>query len=238
MLTFAIAVIVLANAWATASWLDEHGLISWGACFRGEHLTGTAVVVILAFLILLSAPGKRQAAPFSKGPPKDNPKKPGRKGGRKYGPKARRSLPEQEPDEIIDVPLPEECDACGGNVQEDHLDHQVQVEIPRRPIIRRFDLHVGTCQQCGRRIQSRHDLQTSNAVGAAASQLGSELQAIIAMMKDKYGLSYGNICGLLEDRFGISVSRGGAAQVVLRVADRAEPIYDGLRVSPCSSVVA
>ena len=32
--------------------------------------------------------GKRQAAPLSKGPPKEKPKKPGRKSGTKYGPKA------------------------------------------------------------------------------------------------------------------------------------------------------
>ena len=50
--------------------------------------------------------GKRQVAPFSKGTPKENPTKPGRKSGKKYGPKARHPLPGQEPDEIIDVPLP------------------------------------------------------------------------------------------------------------------------------------
>ena len=71
--------------------------------------------------------GKRQAAPFSKGPPKENPKKPGRKSGKKYGPKAHRPPPEQEPDEVIDVPLPKQCDECGGHVQEDHVDHQYQV---------------------------------------------------------------------------------------------------------------
>ncbi len=51
--------------------------------------------------------GKRQAAPFSQGPPKEKPKKPGRKSGTKYGPKAHRPLPKQEPDEIVNVPLPE-----------------------------------------------------------------------------------------------------------------------------------
>jgi len=173
--------------------------------------------------------GKRQAAPFSKGPPKENPKKPGRKSGKKYGPKAHRPPPEQEPDEVIDVPLPKECDECGGHVQEDHVDQQYQVEIPRQPIVRRFDIHVGQCQQCGRRVQPRHALQTSEAIGAAASQLGPDLQATIAMMKDKYGLSYGDICGLLEEGFGIEVTRGGAAQVVLRVAERARPVYESLQ---------
>lgn len=173
--------------------------------------------------------GKRQAAPFSKGAPKRNPDKPGRKSGKQYGPKARRPPPKQEPDEVIDVPLPPQCEQCGGHVQEDHINHQYQVEIPRRPIVRRFDIHVGVCQRCGRRTRPRHEQQTSDAIGAAASQLGPDLQAMIAIMKDKYGLSYGDICGLLEDGFGIEVTRGGAAQVVLRVAERARPVYEGLK---------
>lgn len=171
---------------------------------------------------------KRQAAPFSKGKPKHRPRKPGRKAGKQYGPKAHRPLPEQEPDEIIDVPLPRQCPDCGGPADEDHVDQQFQVEIPRQPLVRRFDLHVGRCRHCGRRIQPRHPLQTSKATGAAASQLGPDLQALIAMMKDKYGLSYGDIHGLLDEVFGISVSRGGAAQVVLRVAERHEPAYEAI----------
>ena len=169
---------------------------------------------------------KRQAAPFSKGTVKQAPQKPGRKPGAHYGPKAYRPLPKHQPDEIIDVPLPEQCPKCGGPADEDHVDQQFQVEIPRQPLVRRFDIHVGRCRRCGRRLQPRHPLQTSNAIGAAASQLGPDLQALIAMMKDKYGLSYGDIRGLLDEAFGISVSRGGAAQVVLRVAERHEPAYE------------
>lgn len=72
-------------------------------------------------------------------------------------------------------------------------------------------------------------MQTSDVVGATASQLEPDLQAMIAMMKDKYGLSYGGICGLLEEGFGISVSRGGAGQVVLRVAERARTVHECLK---------
>ena len=144
------------------------------------------VVQLERFLDKATRDGKRQAAPFSKGPPKDKPKRPGRKSGTKYGSKAHRPLPDQKPDEIIDVPTPERCDECGGAVDEDHVDQQVQMEIPRRPILRRFDIHVGTCRGCGKRFRPRHALQTSDALGAAASQLGPDLQAMIAMMKDKY----------------------------------------------------
>jgi transposase len=169
---------------------------------------------------------KRQAAPFSKGPPQTNPKTPGRKAGADYGPKAHRPLPEQAPDEIHDVPLPPACPDCGGPVREEHTEQQFQVEIPRKPLVRQFDIHVGQCTACGRSIHPRHPLQTSQATGAAASQLGPDLQALIAIMKDKYGLSYGDIQGLLDDGFGISISRGGAAQVVQRAAQRSEPLYD------------
>jgi len=172
---------------------------------------------------------KRQGAPFSKGTPKPDPKKPGRKPGKDYGPKAHRPLPAQEPNEIIDVPLPRECPDCGGLTEEDHVEQQFQVEIPRQPVVRRFDIHVGHCRRCGRRFRPRHPLQTSEATGAAASQLGPDLQALIALMKDKYGLSYGDIQGLLDEAFGISISRGGAAQVVLRVAEHHEPAYAAIQ---------
>ena len=81
---------------------------------------------------------KRQAAPFSKGTPQPDPKTPGRKPGDSYGHKAHRPLPAQEPNEIIDVPLPRECPDCGGLTEEDHVDQQFQVEIPRQPFVRRF----------------------------------------------------------------------------------------------------
>jgi uncharacterized coiled-coil protein SlyX len=55
---------------------------------------------------------KRQAAPFSKGPPKPDPKTPGRKPGDDYGRHHRRAIPEQPPDEIYDVPLPAQCPKC------------------------------------------------------------------------------------------------------------------------------
>ena len=122
---------------------------------------------------------KRQAAPFSKGPPKDPPATPGRKPGQDYGPKAHRPIPRQKPDEVIDVPLPGSCPDCGGQTTEDHQAHQVQTEIPRRPILRRFDIHIGHCRRCGRRIQPRHPLQTSDALGAAASQLGPDAQSAV-----------------------------------------------------------
>src|ERR1017187_10553398 len=60
----------------------------------------------------LSRSGKRQAAPFSRGLPKVNPKKPGRKSGDDYGTKAFRAVPPVI-DETYDAPLPDRCPKCG-----------------------------------------------------------------------------------------------------------------------------
>ena len=67
---------------------------------------------------------KRQAAPFSKGPPKDPPATPDRKAGENYGTKAHREIPRRKPDEIIDVPLPDRCPDCGGPTEEDRQARQ------------------------------------------------------------------------------------------------------------------
>lgn len=50
----------------------------------------------------------------------------------------------------------------------------------------------------------------------------------MALMKNRYGLSYGDIVGLFSDVFGIPLSPGGAARAVQRAAARSEPVYEHL----------
>lgn len=173
--------------------------------------------------------GKRQAAPFSKGEPKKNPTTPGRKPGANYGTKASRPLPEAPPDQILDVPTPKRCPDCGGSVRETHVAEQFQIEIPRRPLLRRFDLHIGECTGCGKRVQPRHEFQTSDALGAAAAQIGPDAQALIALMKKKLGLSYGDITTLMKDAWNLELTRGAAAHIVRRAAKRAESMYTAFK---------
>ena len=48
-----VGVFVMANALVIAGWLADRGLIDWASSIRREFLTGTAIAVILALLILL-----------------------------------------------------------------------------------------------------------------------------------------------------------------------------------------
>lgn len=171
--------------------------------------------------------GKRQAAPFAKGPPKPDPRPPGRKSGDDYGTKAFRATPSHI-DETYDVPLPEACPNCGAEAEhivESHVGQQYQVEIPRRPIYRKFNIHLGRCACCGNRVQGRHPLQTSDALGCCASQVGAEAQAAVVALNKEMGLSHGKVSRVMQTLFGIKLTRGGACQIMFRAGDRCEETY-------------
>jgi len=173
---------------------------------------------------------KRQAAPFAKGQPKLNPRKPGRKPGKDYGTKAHRQPPTPEQiDEVHEAALPRACPDCGGPLDETHIAQQFQVEIPRKPIHRQFNIHVGHCRQCHRRVQGRHPLQTSDALGAAAAQLGPDAQAAVVELNKQGGLSHGKVTRCLESLFGIPLSRSGSVHTVLRASARCELVYETIR---------
>jgi transposase len=170
---------------------------------------------------------KRQAAPHSRGAPKRNPKRPGRKAGRRYGRQACRPIPARV-DERIAVPLPERCPHCGGGVERERCQTQYQEEVVRRTVVRRFDIAVGRCRQCQRRVQGRHRLQTSDAVGVGRVQLGPEALTLAAILNKQMGLSLGHTRQVLSHGFGLEVSRGGLYRALARMAGRAEPTYNQL----------
>jgi len=136
----------------------------------------------------------RQAAPFSKGEPKAEPKTPGRKGGRDFGEPSFRPVP-QHVDEVLPAPLSRRC-PCGGTVQVKRTEPQYQEDIVRRTVVRRFDIEVGYCQCCGARAQGRHPLQTSDALGAAKVQVGPETLVLGAHLNKQMGLSLGHRSGV------------------------------------------
>ncbi|MCE9562077.1 MAG: IS66 family transposase [Planctomycetes bacterium] len=129
-------------------------------------------------------------------------------------------------DETLDATLPDHCPHCGGDVVEDHLDQQFQTEIPRKPIVRRFTIHCGHCQRCSKPLRGRHPLQTSHATGAAQSQLGGDTQAAIVYLNKRAGLSHGKIADTFDKLFGITVTPGASAQVVMRAGTILRPAYN------------
>jgi hypothetical protein len=128
------------------------------------------------------------------------------------------------PDREIDVPLPACCPDCGGEVEHERTAEQFQVELPEmRPVTTKFTVGVGRCRNCGRRVQARHAEQTSDALGAASSQVGPTAKAWAAWLHYGLGLSFVKSASLLA-RLGVNVSAGALCQAAQSTSTDLVPV--------------
>ena len=151
---------------------------------------------------------KRQAAPFSRGNPKSNPKPPGRKSGKAHGAHHQRPVPDHV-DEEIQVNAPAHCPDCGGPLTVERVDIQYQEEIVRRTWVRRFHIPICRCEHCRKRVQGRNPQPTSDALGAAAMQVGPDAITLGVMMNKAQGLPHADAAAILKQGFGLTMSRSG-----------------------------
>ncbi len=173
--------------------------------------------------------GRRQAAPFAKDRPQGSGRRPGRRAGAEYGKHGCRRPPTRV-DETYSAPAPTACPDCGGAVALDRVAAQYQEDLPDvRPLVRRFDIGVGHCQRCRRRVQGRHALQTSDALGAATAQLGPNVAALAVELHTELGMPLEKVTRVLRNEFGLPVTKGGLVRLLHRTADAAAPAYAALR---------
>jgi transposase len=177
-----------------------------------------------ADIAALKQAGKRQATPFARRTHVAEPKRPGRKAGQ--GTFAHRLPPGPEQvKETKEGPLTG-CPECGGPLT-DLKDHeQFVVDIPPvQPVVTRYVTHSGYCAACRKRVRSHHPEQTSEATGAAGVVVGPRAKALATDLKHRLGASYGKVCEVINDAFGLEVTRGGWCQADQRLAEQARPVY-------------
>ena len=132
-------------------------------------------------------------------------------------------------DETFAAPVPASCPDCGGAVTVAGIEPQYQEDLPAvRPVVRRFDVEIGHCSQCQQRVQGRHALQTSDALGAAGAQLGPGVAAVVVELHTELGMPLGKVARFLRTTFGLSVTAGGLAHLLHRTARDAAPAYAAL----------
>lgn len=159
----------------------------------------------------------RHAAPHSRGARKGDPKPPGRKDGHEG---EHRGAPATV-DRVLDAPLPEACPDCRGAVVEEVVRSQYVTDVPPvMPVTVRFDVHVGRCAECRRRLQGRHPGQISDALGAAAVQIGPQALAVGMEMHVRLGLSFRRVAETMGRHFGLRVSAAAFARAMGRMAGR------------------
>jgi transposase len=183
--------------------------------------------------------GKRQAAPFARRHWVEKPRRPGRKAGK--GKFARRELPQVVKSLETKEAKLDGCPECGGHLQTIHKHEQFVTDIPVVEVkTTRFVTYSGYCTSCHRRVRSQHPEQISQATGAAGVMVGPRAKALAADLKHRLGVSYGKVSEVLNDAFGLQVSRSGWCQADQKLARTARPIYEELleAIRQCSVVNA
>ena len=173
--------------------------------------------------------GKRQAAPFSKGPPKDRPRRPGRKPG--HPPSHRPVPPPEQVTRTVEIPLPASCPGCQAPLDEAPVTvhDQFQIDMPEpKSVVIRFRVPVVRCPLCRRRIQGRHPEQASDALGAAAVQYGPRLLAFAADLKHRLGVPYRKCASVLGTLCGLTIVPSALVRSGHRLRRLTRPSYDRL----------
>jgi transposase len=103
----------------------------------------------------------------------------------------------------------------------DRVEEQWQVDIPPTvtPTVIKFNVPVGHCGDCGRRVQGTHPEQTSQALGAAGSSVGPNAKALAAWLHYGLGLSFDKT-RLVLARFGIGITVGAICQASATTASK------------------
>src|SRR5436309_176758 len=137
----------------------------------------------------LARDAKRQAAPFSKGQRKAQPKRPGRKPGRGRFTFRTLPTPDQWTEPPIEVRLPDPaCSCCGEPLQEHRVDLAAITDLPPqpRPIVQPYRVWVYRCPGCQTTVRAPHPDLAPDQFGATAHRIGP--RAMAAAPATHYGL--------------------------------------------------
>ena len=111
----------------------------------------------------------------------------------------------------------------------DKVIEQFQEElVPAHSRMRRYDVALGCCNSCKRRVRSRHPEQTSDALGAAGVMLGPRAHALAAWLHVGLGVPMAKVSKILAALGGLSVTPGGLHSALHKTAGDAETTYQAL----------
>ena len=163
--------------------------------------------------------GRGQAAPFSKGSRILNPKRPGRKPGQ--GPFQRRQEPHTESAAETSIQVAVEakgCPRCGGELERQSTEIASLIDLPPRPAleVRKYQVEVRRCRQCGQRVRGCHPDLGANQHGATAHRLGPRIKAAAHLLHYVVGVPVRRVPAILKELVGVEVTQGAITQDALK----------------------
>lgn len=188
----------------------------------------------------LKRKGHRQAAPFSKGNRKADPKPPGRKKGEGPFTFRRAPAPGEMTEPPVDVPVNRsDCPACGGDLMEDRVDFAYLTDLPARvkPRVVQYRVEVCRCAACGERVRGEHADLSPDQYGASAHRLGSRLKAAAHTLHYELGVPMRKVPEVLGLLCGVRVTQSALTQDALRQSERAvgeayRGLHKGVKAAP------
>ena len=156
-----------------------------------------------------SKPPSSDGSGQSSGKEKNRKKRAAKRSSKPTSRQARTLQPSEVCDQVQDI-LPSVCVDCGALLKGyDKRPHRHQeIELPPvEPMVIEYRLHALSCEACGQ--MTRASLPT----GVSPLGYGERLSAIVSLLSGPYRHSYRQVCALMQDLFGVSVSRGSVGRL-------------------------
>lgn len=165
----------------------------------------------------------------------ESAKRPGRSAG--HAPSTRKVPPRVDREEVH--PHPAEC-ACGGHVVSTTETRSTIVEdIPPITVtVTRHVAPIGCCATCGKKVSAPLPGDTKSGQSVAQTQLGPNLQALVASLRFDHHLPFTQIAAFMRTWINVAVTPGGLAHLVARLAHRATPSVEEITAHVRAASVA
>jgi len=150
-------------------------------------------------------------------------KPPPREQSRKTAPREARKLYPVEACRAVHEVIPSTCQTCGASLSgEDSHPHRHQViDLPPvTPDVVEYRLHERKCLCCDTVTRAPLPL------GVSALGYGEHLTAMVALLSGAYRLSYRQVCAVIDDLFGVRLSRGGIGRLRQEISDAVSPAVE------------
>jgi transposase len=176
---------------------------------------------------------KRQAAPFSKGHRKAQPRRPGRKPGRGRFTYRTLPTPDQWTAPPIEVRLPDPaCPCCGEPLQEHRVDLAAITDLPPqpKPVVQPYRVWVYRCPTCDNTVRAPHSDLAPDQYGATAHRMGPRVMAAAHATHYGLGVPVRKVPAVLRLYAGMQLTQSAITQdASRRVAGPIGSAYRSLR---------
>ncbi|MEJ7637777.1 MAG: transposase, partial [Singulisphaera sp.] len=181
----------------------------------------------------LARDAKRQAAPFSKGQRKAQPKRPGREPGRGRFTFRTLPTPDQWTEPPIEVRLPDPaCSCCGEPSQEHRVELAAITDLPPqpRPVVQPYRVWVDRCPGCQTTVRAPHPDLAPDQFGATAHRMGPRVMAAAHATHYGLGVPVRKVPAVLRLYAGVQLTQSAITQdASRRVSGTIGSMYRTLR---------